>query len=141
MASVYDLFKTSKDDERGGRWLYHGKPSLQETPAVRLAYLGGANDTRIQAIRAEEFAGLPDGEVDDKMHPKAIRVFVRAAVTDLRNIPDTEAPLSSNKVDDICALLIELPHMYNQWLNFANNWENYKDTRPSAKQVEEDRKN
>lgn len=141
MASVYDLFKTSKDDERGGRWLHHGKPSDKDCPAVRLAYLGGANDANIKAIRAEEFAGIPDGEVDDRMHPKAIRVFVRAAVTGLRNIPEVGSTLSPEQVDDIAALLAELPHMYDVWLAFANDWTNYKDVRPSPKQIEEDRKN
>jgi len=140
MASVYDLFKTSAVDEKEGRWLYHGKKSDAETPAVKLAYLGGANETRLKAIRAEEFAGLPDDEVDDRMHPKAIRVFVRAAVTDIRNIPDAKAPFSGVDVDQICGLLADLPHMYREWVIFANTWENYKD-RPSPAQVKEDEKN
>lgn len=133
--SLYDLYATDPDMEKGGIILNYG-----EGVRVKIARAGGANANFakvLERLSRPYRKRLDTGTLDDDTaNDLFTRVFAEAVVLDWEGVTDREGKPVKFNADNCAALFKDLPDFFADVRDAATTVSNYR-----AEEIEEDVKN
>lgn len=133
--SLYDLYSTDADLERGGVILNYG-----EGVRIKIARAGGANvdfAKTLERLMRPYRKRLDTGTLDEKVATDVfIRVFAESVVKDWEGVTDREGNTLPFNTDNCVKLFKDLPDLFADVREAATSVSNFRD-----KEVEDDVKN
>lgn len=133
--SLYDMYETDPDMEKGGIILNYG-----DGQKFKIARAGGANVNfakSLERIMRPYRKQLDNGSLaDDVANELFIRVFAETVVKDWEGIDDRAGETMKFSVENCVKLFTDLPELFTDIREAASNISNYR-----LEQLEEDIKN
>lgn len=132
--SLYKTFKTNKTVEQGGLVVGYGNNSKGKPIEIRLARAGGSNVaflSRYEILtkphrRIMQMDTKPDG-FRDVMDGVMRQVYAETVIKDWQGVEDENGQDLEFNVDNVMKLLKDLPDLFNDIIEQANNSALFRD--------------
>lgn len=131
MSSLYKQYKTDTAKEESGVWFDVGMTNDDKTvPGFLVCRMGKTNKRYSKALEAATRPYrrlIQTGNLPDDVAEKTMReVFCRTIVIDCRNVFDADGKSVTYSVPAMGKLFSELPELYDEVQNFANQVSNFR---------------